>query len=162
MNINYNFKINNLLVIHLLFKKSLVKLFISRSKVCSTGGFVTGLTLSTTLLLFLARLRTPVAHGTQVPQHAQQHPQHVKGRNIAAIHCNMQTEPILSWPGLVLVSSIAPDIHESYLPKHPPHPMQQGIQHRASSDNNAKAFIVLQQVNSDVVTTVVDAILIFL
>jgi hypothetical protein len=34
---------------------------------------------------------THIAHGVQVPQHAQQHPQQVNGMRIAATHCTKQT-----------------------------------------------------------------------
>jgi len=70
----------------------------SLSNVCFGGGVMTASLVGVTgaVLLFFASLMTPLAHDVQVPQHAQQHPQNVNGRNIAAMHCTMHTVPILS------------------------------------------------------------------
>jgi hypothetical protein len=93
-------------------------------------------------------LKTPVAHGVQVPQHAQQHPQQVNGINSAAMHCTKQTAPNLSYPGLVFRSLNALAANGSYLPQQPPKHMQQGMQQMASAVSKAQALRVLPQVTS--------------
>jgi hypothetical protein len=101
--------------------------------------------------LLLTMLKTPVAHGVQVPQHAQKHPQQVNGINIAAMHCTMQTAPNLSCPGLVFRSLNALAAYGSYLPQQPPKHMQHGMQQIASAVIKAQALSVLPQVTSSTV-----------
>eukprot|EP00798_Chlamydomonas_sp_ICE-L_P009355 gene9355-16479_t len=48
---------------------------------------------------------TPLAHGVQVPQHAQQHPHNVNGISIDAMHYTEQVATNLSSPGLVFKSN---------------------------------------------------------
>jgi hypothetical protein len=103
--------------------------------------------------LLLTMLKTPVAHGVQVPQHAQQHPHKVNGINIAAMHCTKQTVPNLCCPGSVFRSLNALAANGSYLPQQPPKHMQHGMQQMASAVSKAQALRVLPQVASVAATT---------